>query len=570
MNAARNDLWAQVEQSEWDLIVIGGGINGAGIARDAALRGLRTLIVEQRDWGSGTTSWSTRLIHGGLRYLEYFEIPLVRESLREREILLRNAPHLVKPLEFVMPVYEGPNFHTIPLWRGVRYSMPDMFFAMLGYDILSFDKSLPHYKLYSAEGLRKVEPGLSPKELRGGAIYYDGQVTFPERLCLENVLDAAQHGAITLNYVAAGDLQHENGQVRGVVLRDTISGTTVTARGRMIINCAGPWVDRALQQLGVKTERQIGGTKGTHIIVGAFPGAPKRALYISAPTDARQFFIVPWNGLYLIGTTDTRYEGDLDAVHPTEDEVEYLLRSTNYAIPDANLTVDDVLYTYAGVRPLPYVGEGVAGGITRRHVLYDHGKHNGLHGLLSIIGGKITTYRSLAEEAVDEACKQLGVRERSRTATRPLPGTAWGTPANIVRSYGPQLEQRYGLDQATIKTLAPLYGSQIVPLLAAGDTSARLRLRLPGERPLIGAQLVYAFEHEQAQSLTDVLMRRTMTSFQPQRGLDTIHGAAEFVGQYYGWDENRIRQEIERYVETMNRLLPVPQGEAAARDAVGV
>ncbi|HEY0601450.1 MAG TPA: glycerol-3-phosphate dehydrogenase [Herpetosiphonaceae bacterium] len=566
MSETREQQLAQAEQIQWDIIVIGGGINGAGIARDAALRGLRTLLVERGDWGGGTTSWSTRLIHGGLRYLEYAEIPLVRESLREREILLRIAPHLVEPLAFVLPVYAGKNFHTIPIMRGLRYSLPDMHAAMLAYDILSYDKSLPRYKAYSSKGLREVEPGLSAKGLRGGAIYYDGQVTYPERLCLESVLDAVDHGAIALNYVAAGKLHHKDGQVQAVTLHDTLSDRTVTARGHTIINCAGPWVDQALRELGVAAKRQIGGTKGSHIIVRAFPGAPQRALYIAAPDDSRQFFIVPWQGLYLIGTTDTRFEGDLGDVHATGEEVEYLLRATNHTIPDAKLTADDVLYTYSGVRPLPYVKEGAAGGITRRHVLYDHGKHDHLHGLISIIGGKITTYRSLAEHAVNAVCRQLKRKIPARTATTPLPGAAWGDPKTIVQAHGPQLQQRYSLDQATIERLAHLYGSQLAPLLALADDRPELTRRLPTEQPLIGAELVYAMQREQAHSLTDVLFRRTMTAYQADRGLDIADDAAAVLGAYFGWQPERIAREAETYRATAERLLPRPQELVATAD----
>lgn len=558
MSTTRQARVAQIEQIEWDVVVIGGGINGAGLARDAALRGLRTLLVERNDWGGGTTSWSTRLIHGGLRYLEYFELPLVRESLRERETLTRIAPHLVAPLAFVLPVYKGSHFHTVPILRGLRYSLPDMYLAMTAYDVLSFDKSLPHFRLYSPAGLRRVEPGLAPDGLRGGAIYYDGQVTFPERLCLESMLDAAAHGATTVNYVAAGDLIQTNGQVRGVRLHDQLSDAMLTARAKVVINCAGPWVDQALAGLGVAAKRQIGGTKGSHIIVKPFPGAPQRALYIAARDDSRQFFIVPWNRLYLIGTTDSRYEGDLDAVQASEAEVDYLLRETNNVIPSAALGVDDVLYTYSGVRPLPYVRDGATGGITRRHILYDHGRYDGIHGLLSIIGGKITTYRSLAEHAINVACKQLGVRTLSRTATTPLPGAAWDTPADIVRNQGRVLRERYGLDDTLIAHLAGLYGSQIAAVLGTSAADASLRRRLAPDVPLIGAQVLYAIEHEQAVSLTDALFRRTMSSYERDRGFTVVAPVAELVGTALGWSGPRIEAEIEQYRTTIKQHLPKP------------
>ncbi|MGN6030959.1 MAG: FAD-dependent oxidoreductase, partial [Thermomicrobiales bacterium] len=359
---AASSLAETIGSTPYDLIVIGAGINGAGIARDAALRGLRVLLVDKGDLSAGTSSWSSRLIHGGLRYLEHGEIGLVRESLRERERLLRNAPHLVHPLPLTLPIYEGHQRGPLLIRAG-----------MIAYDALSFDKSLPRHRMFSARQALEHEPGLNPDGLEAAARYYDAQVEYTERLIVENVLDAMANGATVATYTQVERLIIEAGVIRGAVITDLLTGETATATGRVTVNVTGSWVDTVLAESGIATEsRLVGGTKGTHIIVHPFPGAPSDALYIEARQDGRPYFIIPWNGLYLIGTTDVRYDGDLDRVVPSEEEIAYLLTESNLAIPAAGLTRDQVLYVYAGLRPLPWAPEGKEGSITRKHIIHDH------------------------------------------------------------------------------------------------------------------------------------------------------------------------------------------------------
>src|SRR5918997_1908068 len=318
----------------FDLIVIGAGINGAGIARDAAMRGLKTLLLDKGDISNGTTQWATRLIHGGLRYLEYYEVSLVRESLRDRELLLRIAPLLVKPLGFLVPIYERAKHGPLMIRLG-----------MIGYDTLSLDKSLDNHRMLSAEEALEREPGLNPEGLLGAAFYYDAQVEYAERIAVE--------------------------------ITDILGGGTHTARAPVTVNVAGPWVDEVLGEGG--GTRMIGGTKGSHLVVDPFPGAPENeALYVEARKDGRPYFIVPWNGRYLIGTTDLRYEGNLDHVVADEEEIEYLIDETNHVIPEANLTRESVLFTYSGIRPLPFQPEGTEGSVTRSHIVYDHAKGKGV------------------------------------------------------------------------------------------------------------------------------------------------------------------------------------------------
>ncbi|HKG96900.1 MAG TPA: glycerol-3-phosphate dehydrogenase/oxidase, partial [Pyrinomonadaceae bacterium] len=320
---------------QFDVIIIGAGINGAGIARDAAMRGLKVLLVDKSDVGSGTTSAPTRLIHGGLRYLEHFEFGLVRESLRERETLLKIAPHLVRPL----PI-------TIPIYKRSRRGRATIRAGMIAYDLLSGGKSLPRHRMLSRSETLKHSPGLNPHGLLGSALYFDAQIEFAERLVLENVLAARAHGAEIFTYTPVTNLVAEGGLVSGVEFVSA-EGQREFARAEVVINAAGPWIDRVLERLleqgPVASHQLIGGTKGSHIVVPAFPGAPANAIYLEAQSDRRPFFIIPWNGNFLIGTTDVRFEDNPDEVRSELWEIDYLVAETNLAFPSAQLTRDRIL-----------------------------------------------------------------------------------------------------------------------------------------------------------------------------------------------------------------------------------
>jgi glycerol-3-phosphate dehydrogenase len=391
----------------YDVIIIGAGINGAGIARDAAMRGLKVLLLDKGDIAGGTSSASTRLIHGGLRYLEHFELRLVRESLREREILLRIAPHLVRPLPIAIPIYKHSKRGRATIRAG-----------MIAYDLLSTGKSLPRHRLLSRSETLKESPGLNTEGLLGSALYFDAQVEFPERLVCENVISAQEHGAEVNTYAAVTKVLAENGNVTGVEF--SIDGATRSAHAGVVVNAAGPWVDLVLDRAPVESPRLIGGTKGSHIVVPPFAGASKYAIYLEARTDSRPFFIIPWNGKYLIGTTDVRVEGDPDEVCTEAWEIDYLLSETNLAFPSAQLTRDQILFTYVGVRPLPWTSNEDEQSITRRHFIREHPK---VRNLFSIVGGKLTTYRSLAEECVDLIFRKLEKPSPPcTTAEKPLTG----------------------------------------------------------------------------------------------------------------------------------------------------
>jgi glycerol-3-phosphate dehydrogenase len=458
---------------DYDLVIIGGGINGAGIARDAAMRGLSVLLLEKNDFGSGTTSWSSRLIHGGLRYLEYAELPLVYESLHERRDLLKIAPHLVDHLAI-----------TIPVYRYSRRSKWILRLGMLAYDLLSIGKDLPRHRMLSREALLEQAPGVNPDHLLGGARYYDAQVTFAERLVIENIVAAREHGADVRNYSPVTGIRVRNRRVEFVQYRDLATGREQTARAPVVVNAAGPWVDRVLDVTDAKLPRLMGGTKGSHVVVGRFQGAPDGAFYVEAAADGRPIFIIPWNGQFLIGTTDIRYDGDPADAVPSREEVQYLLSETNRVFPAADLSFASLHYAYAGIRPLPRQERGPESAITRRHIIRQHSVE--AHGLVSIIGGKLTTYRHLSQQVCDQVFRMLDRRSPScRTDSMQLPGGAG------VESAKAGLGRAHALSTAGRERLFGIYGGRAPRILELADSEPRLGRMLDEARPLNSNSAVF-------------------------------------------------------------------------------
>jgi glycerol-3-phosphate dehydrogenase len=510
------------------------------------MRGLRVLLLDKGDISNATTAASTRLIHGGLRYLEHFEIGLVRESLREREVLLRIAPHLVQPIQMFIPIYRGGKRSRLLVKAG-----------MIAYDLLSMDKSLRRHQMLTRERALAAEPGLNNEGLTGAARYYDCQVQYAERLALENALAARQNGATILTYCQVDRLAQQDRQVCGVEYTDVISGSAGRALAPIVINAGGPWVDEILERgSGARSARLIGGTKGSHIIVDRFPGAPVAGLYVEARSDGRPFFIMPWNKLYLIGTTDIRYRGSLDLLMADENEIRYLIDEANHVIAGARLSRASVLYSYAGVRPLPYAEGKHESAITRRHIIYDHSLDPGrpLNGLLSVIGGKLTTYRSLSEQAVDRVFAKLSRRSPPcRTGEVPLPGAAGDNPETADHSStGPPL------GQATRDHLISIYGSRARRVLEIARRQPELAKQIDPHTGAIGAEIVFAFSEEMARTLSDVLLRRTMIGMGPDLGRGSIDEALETCKIGLGWSQHRLEREKQDYLKYIARFNPNP------------
>lgn len=555
----------------YDLIVIGGGINGAATARDAALRGLKTILIEKDDFASATTSWSSRLIHGGLRYLEYFEFKLVRESLAEREILLKSAPHLVHPLQLTIPIYATGSRSYWEIWAG-----------MMLYDLLSLDKSLLNHRMLPKAKLKQLFRSLNPEGVQGAAQYFDGQVEYAERLCLEIVLSARAAGADTLNYVQVCELERTGKRITSLACQDRLSGecfTIGTHDKTVVVNTSGPWVDELCER-GMRSQKpapigdkpRIGGTKGSHIVVNAFPGAPAAAFYVEALSDNRPFFILPFLDQYLIGTTDIRFEGDLDRIKATDEEIDYLLAETNKVFPATRLSRDSVTFTYAGVRPLPYEKGEKPGAVTRNHRLYDHSRE-GVVNMVSLIGGKLTTHRRVGEEMVDWVYRRRQeAKPPCQTRVQPLPGAILPTDSRIAEAV-----ERYGdrLSLPTLDYLIGLYGARVFNLLHLIETAPVLAEPILPNLPDIKAQIVYAVRSEMAYTVADICRRRTTLAFQANYGLEALGAVAHTLHTHCGWSQAACEASVASYKTLMaencipDYALTAVLGEHLAKSTLG-
>ncbi len=474
----------RASKERFDVIIIGGGIIGAGIARDAALRGLRVLLVEKDDFAAGTTSRSTRLIHGGLRYLRTFQFGLVRQDLREREILLKIAPHLVQRLKFIIPLLRSQPYY--------RLTLP---FGLYLYDLLVWNRDVPRRQHLSVNKTLKLEPALAEiQDLIGSYVYQDCQAVRMERLCMENLVAAAESGACVINHAAANSLALHGAKVSSLDFHDQLSGETRRAEGTIVINAAGHWADYVWQKLKVQGTVGLRRTKGIHLLTRKIA---ENAVVLFARSDGRLFFVIPWGENSLIGTTDTDYRGDPDNVQAEAKDIEYLVNETRHYFPQ--FSQGDVFYAMAGLRPLVEAKRKAASDTSRAHRIIDHSRAGGPDGLITVLGGKITAYRGIAEETVDLVCRKLGRRENSTTATRLLPGAEPG---------------------------------RIDPYSAAID---------------ITQQVKYAVEEEEALTVEDFLLRRSSAGLAPSQGLDILERVAAEMGKLLGWSDRDTVAQIESY-----------------------
>jgi glycerol-3-phosphate dehydrogenase len=540
----RDKAFEALERGPRDVLVIGGGIVGTGIARDLALRGLKVALVEQHDLASGTSSRPTRLIHGGLRYLEMLDFALVRTDMREREVLLRLAPHLVQPLSFLMPMYSRGVLYRAKLQAGMQL-----------YDALSFDKSLPARQWLNRRQVLRAEPGLNPADLQGAWQFYDGQVSLVERLVIENALDAASEGGVILNYAqAVRFVRDDSGRVLGAVVRDVLSGRETEARAYLTVNATGPWLD--LTTAGLRPGRRplLRLTKGVHLVT---PSASRHAHVLFAQRDGRLFFIVPWLGFSLVGTTDTDYKGDPADVAATEEDVDYLAEAARRAFPSGRF--DEVHYTWAGVRALVRVEHVREGKVSRKHALHDHARRDGVAGIVSVVGGKITGYRAIAEEVGDLVARRLEHVDRRDSATqiRPLPGGYLEDLHTYVLNELWPRAAALGLDRQQAEHLGSLYGSLAPAVLARAERSPHLLERVCPHQPTIVAQLERAVADEWAVSLGDVLLRRTPLGLAACQALDCLDMVADHLARLRGWGRSERASQIEAYqreIEPMRRF----------------
>ena len=531
--------------SEFDVVVIGGGIHGSGIARELALRNLSVLLVERKDFGAETTAWSTRLIHGGLRYLETREIGLVREALRERENLLKNASHLVKGRKIAIPIY-----------RSSSRSKSLVRLGMLAYDALSFRKSLPRHQGLSKERGLSLLPSIDSHNLSGVAVYFDAQVEYAERLCLENMIAAQQHGAVVRNHCEVSGFAIVEQQLKRVHITDMYSGSEKVVGARLVVNAAGPWAETISRLSGIGESNLLSALKGSHAVFKVIKGAPNCLLHFESILDGRALIIVPWLGMYVVGSTEVEQNGDPRDAKIGIDELHYLIESVNGILPQASLTVDDVAFTYAGVRPLAFDSTGGGTKTSRRHRIIDHGSQEGpqrLNGLISLVGGKLTTYRSTAEEVAKYVVSKLQHSCLSiDTAKLQLPG---GDHEEIAAL--PQTFPLWSMMEPTATSrLVNTYGSRLTCLTKLIDQDETLAEPIIGSGGILKAEVVHSFESEMAATLEDVVARRIMMTWTPSLGVDYVQAIGNFAADYFGWQQTRLEEELRNYFTHIGRFGP--------------
>ena len=523
-----------------DLLVIGAGITGAGIARDAALRGIRTALVDAGDFGSGTSSRSTRLVHGGLRYLEHGWLRLVFEASRERRILLRIAPHLVRPMAFLFPVHAGGRVGRGRLAAGLWL-----------YDLLSAFRNVHQHRTLSRRAVQKAEPRLRDRGLLGGAVYWDAYCD-DARLVLANARAAHRSGALVASYATVAGFEKAGGQLRGVQLDDAIDGRRLTAHARVIVNATGPWTDVVRQLDDPAAPPLLRPTKGVHVAVPRQRIGNVGALTLTSPVDGRVMFILPWDDVTIVGTTDTDFADDPGAVAPAADDVTYLLRSANALFPDAHLALADVVAAWAGLRPLLRDGaEGSTAAVPREHRIAESAA-----GLLSIAGGKLTTYRSMAAELVDVVATKLHgmdgrhVADRAPTDDEPLPGGEVADLGLLVREL---VKER--VSEPIARHLVDTYGSEAMAVanLAARDTA--LAEPLIAGHPILRAEVVHQARREMALSVGDVMIRRThLFHRHPGQGAEITPIVAGLLASELGWDAAREASSLASYLADVQRM----------------
>jgi glycerol-3-phosphate dehydrogenase len=522
-----------LEDAEYDVVVIGGGMAGAGVVRDLALRGVSTALIEQGDFASATTSQSSKLIHGGLRYLELFDFSLVRESLRERETLRRLAPHLVRPLPFLVPIYRDSSRSLIKVRIGLKL-----------YDWLAPGRDRERYRVLPAVDALSLEPALRARDLRGAGYYFDDLLIYPERLCLENVLAACRLGARAFNYAQVAEIVRDpKGKITGVRARDLLTGRVATLGARIVVNATGPWVDqlRELARVSDRGPRILRRTKGIHCLL---PKLTERAIYHSTGDD-RMIFVIPWREFSLIGATDSEFDGDLDRLHATGEEVNYLLDEVYKVLPDPRVTPKEVLYTYAGVRPLSYEKGKRASEVSRAHKIVTEERGR----FLSITGTKLTCFRSLAAQLGDQVMRSLGRSGPGKSDRIALDGTDDEVTRVEARAWLDVSGEAAatGLRPETLETLVTTYGrgwSRVIDL--AGKVAAGTEPLCPSN-PDVVAELHRAVQDEMAVSLQDVLLRRTGIGTSRCQGQDCAEAIGRRMAQLVGWTPRRLDAELDAY-----------------------
>jgi len=530
----RAEALVLLAEGSFDVLVIGGGITGAGVARDAAMRGLSVALVDASDFASGTSSRSSRLVHGGVRYLEHGQLGLVFEACRERRILATIAPHLVRPLQFMWPVYEKAR---IKLWK--------LRAGLFLYDALALGRNLGRHRTISTHVVTALEPELRHMGMTGGALYYDA-ATDDIRLTLATVLSARDSGAIVLNHVSVHDLLMTSDGVCGARAVDLRTGVDVEIRARAVVNAAGPWSDAIVRMAEPQARRAVRGTKGVHVSVPRDRVRNNGALTLLSPIDGRVMFVLPAGAFSIIGTTDTEFDGRPERVRATTADVTYLLRSANAFFPGAHLMASDVVSAWAGIRPLVASGDKDPDAASREHAIAWT-----VPGLLTVTGGKLTTYRAMAADVMDTIARRLRVGHgRAATHKESLPG---GDIAS--------LEDELALARATIgapdiaEHLVHAYGTRWRAIWQMASVDRALAERLIPELPYIAAELDWGVAHEMARTLGDLLVRRLHVAFETRdHALSIAPAVAERLAPLMSWN---VEDELQSYRREVDDLFGI-------------
>lgn len=549
---SRKAALERMAEEELDILVVGGGVTGAGIALDAATRGLKTGIVEMRDWSSGTSQWSSKLVHGGLRYLYNLDFALVAEALRERSTLLKTtAPHLVSAQPFLWPLKQRVIERA---YSAIGVGMYDAL-AKIG----SSGKSVPVQKHYSHKGALSLVPSLDPKSLIGGIRFYDARVD-DARLVIDLVRTAQGHGALAAPRTQATSFITEGDKVVGAVLKDLETGTEVTVRAKHIIGATGVWTEETESLGGSDAGLKVLASKGIHIVVPKDRIQGKTGVFLR--TEKSVLFIIPWQRYWVIGTTDTKWHEQRDAPVATAEDIDYVLEQANKVLKD-NLDRDDIIGTFAGLRPLLQPGTKGDGESTK--VSREHTVTSPQPGLTVIAGGKLTTYRQMAEDAVDHVLGADAKANPSITATVPLVGAEGFTAA---RRRLPLLSQQYRLSEERTKHLFSRYGSELSEVLALIDEDPSMGEPLEHAPDYLRAEAAFAVIREGALHLEDVLLHRVRLDFeQRDRGKAASREIAEIMGGLLGWDEQTRAAEVENWAAQADAILAAEQTATDAEAA---
>lgn len=531
--ASRRENLDRLADEEFDLLVVGGGITGVAVARDAAMRDMRTALVEKEDFASGTSGRSSRLIHGGIRYLEYYQFRLVFECCSERRVLRQIAPRLVRPLPFLYPLYRGQKPAPWKLRIGLTL-----------YDALGLFRNVQRHTWLDSIEAHEREPVISQRNLLGAARFYDAK-TDDGRLTLTIARSAHLHGAVVVNHTTVVDLITTKGRVAGARVVDQEDGREIEVRARVVVNATGVWSEQVLTMDDKSREGMLQPTQGIHVVIPRQKLCSRHAIVFDSPSDGRHVFLIPWGEFTLIGTTDTEFRGELDTPTATWEEVDYLLEAIDQAFRNAEISRDDIISTFAGLRPL-VAKPGLAGqpeqdvdssyARSRAHEIVESNS-----GLITIIGGKLTTHRLMAEQAVDQVQQRLAADSASET------GRKCCTREKLEHADRRRILPTEVDDDAK-RHLLETYGGQAAWILAYAEENPALGERIVPELPYLMAEVVHSIRHEMALTLSDVMMRRTHVIYETRDGgLACARSVAELMGSHLGWDTAEIDRQLSEY-----------------------